>query len=379
MDKRKLIYVSPDCFFDTDYLVIKHLSKYYNITWFALTTITGTRSVDFAEIEKNISGLGVDVRVKKLAWRKRSLRQLKFDLDLLREIKSVDADLIYVEDVGDLYFFGLQPLFFKKSKVVYGLHDVTPHKKKNDISSNLEVICFNLMRSLLFGWCDNYHIFSKTEYVKFFNANKRKNAFFTQLMIKQFGSSDLKPDLKQRECRFLFFGQIEYYKGLDLLINAVEGMVDEGFGSFGLTIAGKGDHWPVCEKLIVTESVYNLKIGYVKDEDIPDLFSSHHFLILPYRDASQSGPQVIALQYDLPVVASNVNGLTDAISNQITGFVFESGNVKSLKSILEDCIKMNQTEYDDMKTALNKWTATNYRIEDNIVKYKSFFDSLLKL
>lgn len=378
MDKKKLIYVSPDCFFDTDYLVLKQLAEFYDITWFALTTVTGTRAVDITEVDRNVEGLGIDVRVKLLGWRKRSFKQFRFDISLLKEIRSIGADLIYIEDIGDLYFFMLQPAFLSKSKVVYGLHDVTPHKKKNDMISNLEVMYFNMMRLFLLSWCNNYHIFSKTEYVKFFNSNKRKSIFYTQLMIKQFGQSKVEPCPKQQECRFLFFGQIEYYKGLDILINAVEELVDEGFGGFCLTIAGKGDNWTACQPLIKTNKVYNLKIGFIKDDEIPDLYRSHHFLVLPYRDASQSGPQVIALQYDIPVIASNVNGLTDAISNQITGYVFESGNVKSLRYIMENCIKMKQDEYDEMKSALNKWTAVNYRIEDNIDKYKHFFDSLLK-
>jgi glycosyltransferase involved in cell wall biosynthesis len=332
----------------------------------------------------------VKLMLKKLHWRKLSWRQLRFDLQLLRELKSLRADLVYVEDVGDLFFYLLQPFFLKKKTTVHALHDVVPHSDRTDLRSRLQALLFNLTRWLLMSWGRNFHIFSRTEYTKFRVLYPSKHAFYTRLLLKSFGSpvadeSKVQiasgPGSIEAHCRLLFFGLIEYYKGLDLLIEAVESLVEEGFANFSLTIAGRGSHWPQCETLIRSTGHYDLRIRYIPDEEIPELFANHHFIVLPYRDASQSGPQMISLEYKLPAIASDVDGLSDFVLNDETGFIFSrvpGQSHHSLTDRLRQCLTLSEQDYTGMRQRLSAWKEQHYRIDDTIGRYVQFFNELME-
>jgi glycosyltransferase involved in cell wall biosynthesis len=119
----------------------------------------------------------------------------------------------------------------------------------------------------------------------------------------------------------LFFGLIRDYKGLDLLIEAMAHLDD----SYQLLIAGEAygsfhkyqkqiDHSPAKDRIIV-------KNHYVEDKEVPVLFSAADVLALPYKSATQSGVLPIAYHYEIPVVATDVGGLRDAIETAGTGVV----------------------------------------------------------
>ena len=476
--KKQLIYLSPDCFFDTDAIVLRHLAAEYDVTWVALVTAIGSRVSNVAVVEAMARQAGVKLVLKKLYWRRLSWQQLRFDLGLLGELKSLRADLVYIEDIGDVFFYLLQPLFLKKRTTVHALHDVVPHSGRTDLRSRLQASLFNLTRWLLMSWARNFHIFSRTEFAKFRELYPSKNAFYTRLLLKSFGTpvaeeADVQvasgpgsieadnagslsfqeegvasgpgsieadnagsrsfqeegvvsgsgpieadnagsrsfqeegvasgpgsieadnagslsfqeegvasgPGSIEAHCRLLFFGLIEYYKGLDLLIESIEALVDEGFTNFSLTIAGKGTHWPQCETLIRSSRHYDLRIRYIPDEEIPGLFAGHHFIVLPYRDASQSGPQMISLEYSLPVIASDVDGLSEFIVNEESGFIFSRVPGQSLHTLtdrLRQCLTMSDQHYTGMRQRLSEWKQQHYRIDDTIARYVSFFTERLE-
>lgn len=385
MMKKQLTYLSPDCFFDTDALVLQHLAKEYDITWVALVTATGSR-VSNDEVVETIAGeAGVKLILKKVYWRKFSVRQLWFALKLLRELKLLRSDLIYIEDVGDFFFYLFQPFFLKKRTTVYAVHDVMPHPEQPDLRSKLQATLFSITRWLLMTRA-HYHIFSRTEYRKFRKLYPTKNAFYTRLLLKSFGTpadayntdGASGPGSITTCCRLLFFGHIAWYKGLDLLIEAVESLVKEGCTNFSLTIAGQGNYWSQCETLIRSNSHYDLRIRYIADDEIPELFSTHHFIVLPYRDASQSGPQMISLRYSLPVIASDVDGLSDFVVHGETGFTFSTNSGQSLTECLRHCLALNDNEYLLIRQQLNAWKDKHYSTEDTIARYTRFFNERME-
>jgi len=375
--KRKLLYLSPDCFFDTDELVLTHLAAVYEVTWVALLSVVGARTRDKADVEMMARRAGVKLHVKEMSWRRRSFSQLLFDFRLLKEMKSMQADILYVEDVADLFFYLLQPLFLNRLKTVCGLHDVIPHPGKGGLMSKLNAAAFDFTRWLHMRWAHHVHIFSRTEYAHFRKKYPSKNAFFTRLILKPYGDSELTAGDINNHCRFLFFGAIEFYKGLDLLIQAVEELIAAGHTKLSVTIAGRGEYWNECGQIVKNRDFYNLNIRFIRDDEIPALFSEHHFLVLPYRNASQSGPQMISLEYNLPVIVSDVEGLSDFVVDGATGFVFQRNNVDALKKVLLQCLQMNADDYTSMRLKLDVWKQEHYRVEDTMGKYIRFFDDVI--
>lgn len=121
------------------------------------------------------------------------------------------------------------------------------------------------------------------------------------------GSLDVRPLPAQDQ--LLFFGRMSYYKGLDVLLDAMPA-VWERLPELTLTVAGDGtiiDH-PALEDPRVVK-----RFGYVADDQVPGLFADCSCVVLPYRQASQSGVGSLAREYGRAVIASAIGGLPELV------------------------------------------------------------------
>ena len=68
-------------------------------------------------------------------------------------------------------------------------------------------------------------------------------------------------------------------------------------------------------------------------------FSACDVVALPYKSASQSGIIPIAYHFNKPVVATNVGGLPDMVSNNKTGIIIEPNNPELLANEIANNLK----------------------------------------
>jgi glycosyltransferase involved in cell wall biosynthesis len=109
----------------------------------------------------------------------------------------------------------------------------------------------------------------------------------------------------------LFFGRIGHYKGLDVLLDAMD-EVWERLPDARLTIAGAGqleDH-PALSDARVT-----VRAEHIPDGEVEPLFAATTCVALPYRQASQSGVGSLAKRYGRPLVVSSVGGLPELVAD----------------------------------------------------------------
>jgi hypothetical protein len=71
---------------------------------------------------------------------------------------------------------------------------------------------------------------------------------------------------------------------------------------------------------------------WVPEDDIPTVFEESDVIVLPYREASQSGILVSALAHGVPVVATPVGGLREQLAPAATG----SALAEALATLLSD-------------------------------------------
>lgn len=125
------------------------------------------------------------------------------------------------------------------------------------------------------------------------------------------------------EPEVLFFGRAQGYKGLDVLVEAMT-LVRTRVPSARLVVAGSGpsldELFPAGEPLPAHCQVYR---GVVPPELVLDLFRRAAVVALPYREASQSGVGALAAGLGRPVVASRVPGLTEMVSDGVTGLLVD--------------------------------------------------------
>tara|TARA_B100001996_G_scaffold373909_1_gene351905 strand:+ start:2379 stop:3500 length:1122 start_codon:yes stop_codon:yes gene_type:complete len=165
--------------------------------------------------------------------------------------------------------------------------------------------------------------------------------------------------LDKNKINFLFFGLIREYKGLDVLLNAINNIDKRILNQFNLLIAGESYINLSKYKKNIHSGLKNNIIWYneyIPDHSVKLYFSAADYVILPYRSGSQSGIIPMSYHYGKPVIVSNVSGLVETV-NDHTGFIFENENITKLTSILEYIINnhssMNFKKINIMKDKLS--------------------------
>ncbi|MFD1112068.1 glycosyltransferase family 4 protein [Pseudoroseomonas ludipueritiae] len=127
---------------------------------------------------------------------------------------------------------------------------------------------------------------------------------------------------------FLFFGRIRAYKGLDLLRDALR-ILHRSHPDATLRVVGQGDIEAAAPGISALPGV-TVEPRWVGDDDIPALVGSAHAVVLPYREASQSGVLPIALACGVPVVATPVGGLSEQLRDGETGLLASATTPEAL-------------------------------------------------
>jgi glycosyltransferase involved in cell wall biosynthesis len=193
--------------------------------------------------------------------------------------------------------------------------------------------------------------------------------------LKSFGKARTSRCRHHDRVEFLFFGNIDFYKGLDLLIKAVADLKSE-FDNFQVTIAGRCDDWDNKYGYMIDETMpIKSKIGFVDNAEISTLFNSCHYLVLPYRDATQSGPLLIAFNYNVPVIASDLEYFQRNIIEGTNGFLFQKNDYESLKDIMRRILTSRNTGYSELRHNMAEFVKKEYAIEHSI-KSLQFLETL---
>ncbi|MCC8172704.1 MAG: glycosyltransferase [Parabacteroides sp.] len=133
----------------------------------------------------------------------------------------------------------------------------------------------------------------------------------------------------------LFFGLIRDYKGLDLLIEAMN-RLDEGYQ---LLIAGEsyGSFAKYDAQIRQAKRLENIRVfnWYIPDEEVPLFFSAADVCVLPYKSATQSGITSIAYHFDVPLIATDTGGLKESIGAQGTGLIVPEASAPAIAAAIE--------------------------------------------
>lgn len=365
--KKTLVYLNPDNYTDTDLTVLKHLRNDFRIVWFYIhESIKDSNKITIEQAVEYANHFGIELHVIDPKLRYRNPKNLLFYLKVVKEINRLKPDIVY-HCFRDPYWSIAVKIALKCDKVVLGVHDVKSHSYKMTLSRLLE----NYSKGLSIKVHKLYVTFSVGQQ-KLFKKVYGNLSFMVGMSYKDFGHSELYAPPITSGIKLLFFGSINEYKGLDLLIFALENLHKNGIDVFSLTIAGQGDSWRKCKSMIRTDKMYNLQIRFIDNSEIPDLMCSHHFLVLPYRDATQSGPLATAIAYELPVIAPDYGCFRETLSKK-TAILYLQGH---LEDALNEVSKISPIKYEVMKNEC-KIVKDNYSEETIAQNYIKYFNQIL--
>lgn len=121
----------------------------------------------------------------------------------------------------------------------------------------------------------------------------------------------------------LFFGFIRDYKGLDLLLEAMNDLKED----VHLIIAGEvygsfTKYQEIIDRDDLSSRVH-LFDNYISDDEVTQYFSASDVCILPYKGATQSGITAISHHFEVPVIATDVGGLKENTRHNETGLIVD--------------------------------------------------------
>ncbi len=152
-------------------------------------------------------------------------------------------------------------------------------------------------------------------------------------------------NIKQKNV-LLFFGYVRRYKGADILIEAFKLLTSHysPLTTHQLLVVGEfyDDEQKyrqqvkdlnLCAKGASAsggESYIRFVSDYVPNDEVAKYFCASDVVVLPYRSATQSGIVQIAYNFNKPVIATNVGGLSETVIHERTGFIVPPANPQAL-------------------------------------------------
>jgi len=260
-------------------------------------------------------------------------------------------------------------------------------KIKKYLDANIMAICHNIipheehlldtrLTKRFFCFIDSFIVLSKkveNELLNIVPGAKYKYSphpvynIFKNTLSKEQAKAELNIATKKV---LLFFGLIRKYKGLDILINAME-KINTELDDYTLLIVGecyenKAKYTDLIKNAGITDNV-QCHYSFVPDNEVGKYFSASDVVVLPYKSASQSGIVQIAYNFDTPVIVSNVGGLPEIVDEGKTGYCVEPSSnafAKAIKAFYEkDNINELNSNISDYKSQFS-WDGIVNAIEE---------------
>lgn len=361
--KKKICWITPDYYLCVDPFIIPHLIDEFDIEWIIINSFRTKRNADGI-----ISDL---IRPKEynLKFRAKDPRIIFQYLDFLMNIRKSNFDLMYISFHGFPYFFPLFLLFFNPNKVLWAVHNVrTPKGGSNER-------WMDVYQRLIYKRILNFHVFSKYQLGIIEKIVPQKNHYYAPLPLEDYGISKVEPP--DNIIRFLFFGYIREYKRLDLLIQSFRVLRESGINNIELLIAGKCENWKYYDSLIANDIGITKRIEIVPNKDLPDLISSCHYMVLPYKDGAQSAVLTLAYQYNRPVIVSDIESFKQFVSDGSTGFVFKAESQEDLTNTMKKVVMEHDSIYQKLKDNIKILVEKEYSIDIIVNRYRDFLNECM--
>ncbi len=351
---------------DLNAALADHLSKRHEIHAINFTTqypkvlFPGKTQFKKGDSAQEVDSIRCLSSINPFSWRKTAYK-----------IIDIEPDLVLFRFW--LPFFA--PAFSGVAKKIRKYSDATIMAICDNIIPHEERLLDTRLTKRFFGFIDSFIVLSKkveNELLSFIPEAKYKYSphpiysIFNNTLSKEQAKAELKLATKKV---LLFFGLIREYKGLDILINAMEKIKTE-LEDYTLLIVGEcyeneNKYTELIKKAGITDNV-KCHYSFIPDNEVGKYFSAADVVVLPYKTASQSGIVQIAYHFDTPVIVSNVGGLPEIVDEGKTGYCVEPNSnafAKAIKAFYEnDNISEMNSNISEYKSQFS-WDAMVKAIE----------------
>jgi len=204
-------------------------------------------------------------------------------------------------------------------------HTATLTRRRETLMTALDAVDLVICPSrFIMSKFSEYH-FDTTRFVHLRHGLKQPQKKFT-------------PSNNKGELRLGYMGQVKVHKGVDLIIDAILPLIDQG-ANISLDIWGSRAGSPAYGNDLEQQTKDYPSIHWAGSYSINqlwDVLSKMDVLIIPSRWYENS-PMVIleAQTFGIPVIVTRLGGMQEMVQHEKNGLLFELNNVKDLRAQIQ--------------------------------------------
>lgn len=281
-------------------------------------------------------------------------------------VEEIKPDVLHVE--GIIHHECEVPFYKILKKHVnvfcFTVHNILPHEAKKSDEKKLISIC-SLADMLVV-----HNESSKRLLLDHIGDQKKDNVFviphgcYTSYHIKHMETGE--------PVKFLMFGLLRKYKGIDILLNAIALLPKEVTKRCHFVIAGNQqknyddtDYIAMRNRLNIDEKIVKFDIRFIPDDTLENYFNEADCIIFPYREIYASGALLMAYSFEKPVIASNIPVYYEETCMGKSGLLFEAGSPQQLANAIESFVKLDKQKLKDYQANVKQLKDEKYSWEQS--------------
>lgn len=181
----------------------------------------------------------------------------------------------------------------------------------------------------------------------------------------------LKKEIPKSDRIVLFYGLINKYKGVEVLISAMKNVI-KVLPDLKLIIAGKGK---IEYDITTLNNNFEIINRYITNEEIAELNQIATLVVCPYFSASQSGVIMTSFAFNNPILATNVGALPEVIEDGKTGILIESPDSDLLAEKIVEFFQNPDKINEFRDNIFNKYSKSEFSWSEIATQYYKLLQS----
>ncbi len=254
-------------------------------------------------------------------------------ISLLLELDKYDS--IYITDPSMPTIFMIL-IFLKlrraKTKVIFGVHDpgfLRDVPQKNNLLRRFLLRFYRPIYKLVLFKIPNIHVLNEEDEKKLRVEGYAGKIYFIPNFL-YYNKPSIKIYENKKRFVVLFGGRLAiYHKGIDLLVNIIENVLNRN-KNIEFHIFGSGEDGQEIIKNLAKEYPKNIKyLGFISNEKLEEEYKKSSVFIMTSRIESFPLVTLEAQAHGLPVIAFDIKGPRDIIKKSFQGILVKPFDTNS--------------------------------------------------
>lgn len=255
------------------------------------------------------------------------------------------------------YFMRLIKVVSPKSKIWLTVHNIYPHNSSEKARER-----YKTRFAAVENFFDMFILHLQTSKSEFCGEFGISEARCKVIPHGVFVPQDLKITHHQRgdKLRLVMFGNQSYYKGTDVLVDAIALLPKEIQDQVTATIVGQtpDDYLKTLQEKAVGLDIKFIP-KFVPDDVLNGIILESDVIVLPYREISQSGVLLLALYFERPIICSGLPSFKETLEGYNSHLFFEKDSPKDLARVIAGMVSELNLDATDVQSLKKKYSWEN--------------------